>query len=116
MRKADTYRTVRGIDSGSVNRESLTSIEDVSLVESPYHCLLPVTFVDLHQACPRGAVASFPAHPEHVDICVWALAHSALKAVRRSEEKEGREELLAISLRRSSLSSSTLLPHSPSQE
>lgn len=76
----------------------------MSLVESPYHCLLPVTFVDLHQACPGGAVASFPAHPEHVDIGVWALARSALKAVRRREEKEGREELLAISLRTSSLS------------
>lgn len=72
------------------NRESLTSIEDVSLVESPYHSFLPITFVDLHQACPRGAVASFPADPEHIDVCVRTLAHSALKAVR-SEEKEGRE-------------------------
>ena len=94
----------------SINRETLTSIEDVGLVESPYHCLLAVTFVDLHQACPRGTVASFSAHPEHVDICIWALAHSALKAARRSVEKEGRGELLAISLRTSGLSSFNTRP------
>lgn len=53
-----------------INRENLTSIEDVSLVESPHYCLLPITFVDLHQACPRAVVASFSAHPEHVHIRV----------------------------------------------
>lgn len=82
----------------------------MGLVESPYHCLLAVTFVDLHQACPRGTVASFSAHPEHVDICIWALAHSALKAAGRSVEKEGRGELLAISLRTSGLSSFNTRP------
>lgn len=88
-----------------INRESLTSIEDVSLVESPNHCLLPITFVDLHQACPRGVVASLPAHPEYVAVCLLTLAHGALKAVRRSEEKERTGELRAISLRKNSLSS-----------
>lgn len=74
----------------------------MSLIQSSYHCLLPITLVDLHQACPSGAVASLSAHPEQVDIRVWALAHSALKAVRRREEREGRG-LLAVGLRKSSL-------------
>lgn len=73
-----------------VNRESLTSIEDVSLVDSPHHCLLPVTFVDLHQACPGGVVVSFPAHPEYIHICFLTLAHSALKAVRKRGERRKR--------------------------
>lgn len=67
----------------------------MSLVDSPHHCLLSVTFVDLHQACPGGVVASFPAHPEFVHIRVLTLAHSALKAVRKGGERRG--ELLAIS-------------------
>lgn len=68
----------------------------MSLVDSPHHCLLPVTFVDLHQACPGGVVTSFPAHPESVHIRVLPLAHSALKAVRKGGERR-REELLAMS-------------------
>lgn len=49
--------------------DSITSIEDVSLVGSAY--LLPVTFIDQHQACPRYVILSFLACP----------AHSALKAI-----------------------------------
>lgn len=82
----------------------------MSLVESPHHCLLPITFIDLHQACPRGVVASFSAHSEYVHILVWALAHSALKAVRRRKEKEGRGELLVINLRRAASFPFTALP------
>lgn len=67
----------------------------MSLVDSPHHCLLPVTFVDLHQACPGGVVTGFPTHPESVHIRVLPLAHSALKAVRKGGER--REELLAMS-------------------
>ena len=63
----DRPRECLGINE-LVNREGLTSIEDVSLVDSSHHCLLPVTLVDLHQACPRGVVASFPAYPEYVHI------------------------------------------------
>lgn len=59
--------------------DSITSIEDVSLVGSAY--LLPVTFIDQHQACPRYVILSFPACPEHVYVYIWALAHSALKAI-----------------------------------
>lgn len=87
-----------------INRETLTSIEDLSLVESPNYCLLPVTFVDLHQACPRGVVASFSAHPEHIAVHVWALAHGALKAESRNAERRKRT-VRAVSLRKSSLCS-----------
>lgn len=83
-----------------INRETLTSIEDLSLVESPNYCLLPVTFVDLHQACPGGVVASFSAHPEHIAVHVWALAHGALKAGSRNAERGGRGQLELSALER----------------
>lgn len=74
---------------GLISRKQLTSIEDVSLVDPPNHRLLPGIFVDLHQACPRGVVASFPAYSEFVYVCVRALAHSALKTSEdEQEEKE----------------------------
>ena len=87
-----------------INSETLTSIEDLSLVESPNYRLLPVTFVDMHQACPRGVVASFSAHPEHIAVHVWALAHGALKAESRNAERRKRT-VRAVSLRKSSLCS-----------
>ena len=65
---------------------------------------IKVTFVDLHQACPRGVVASFSAHPEHIAVHVWALAHGALKAESRNAERRKRT-VRAVSLRKSSLCS-----------
>ena len=45
-------------------------------------------------------VASFSAHPEHIAVHVWALAHGALKAGSRNAERGGRGQLELSALER----------------
>lgn len=81
----------RQILSKKSNEWNLTSIEDLSFIDSSYHCGLSILSICLHQATKivQGAV-DLPAHPEMVDVVFcFAFLHSHVKpAAGRGQDRQ----------------------------